>query len=175
LAIALAALSCSSSKVAGQDQLGSILDATPSFNGNLSINGQVTLPDGVPSGRGIQLNVISVTAGASADAGSTSGQNLMSTLGTTSGKTVTYTIKGLVRGYYLVEMRVDQNGDGTFGDSGDLDGFYNDPSGLGKVLPPTLSQANATKIPLLPAPDAGPDFTGQPGDTGINFALGPVP
>ena len=160
-------LSCSSSSTTTQTDAGSkpsvTLDATTTFNGNLSIAGTVNFPS-ASSGRAIQLKVMAAPSGT---------PNAVGNVGTPSGSSVDYVIKGVVIGEYFVQMTVDQNGNGTFGDSGDFTGYYNG-DGFGTFKPPTVSQSGATRIPVPSSgvQDAGP---GQAGDNGINFALATVP
>lgn len=159
----LGSASCTSSTGTSPSASDVTLDASPTFKGNLTVAGKVTLPSSATSGRAIQVKVLAVPGGTA--------PNFVGNVGNTSGSTVTYTINGLVKGLYFIEMTVDQNGNGKFGDSGDFDGYFNG-DGYGTVAPPALSQGGATQLPV-PAP-GGPDG-GFTGDTGINFALGLVP
>ena len=163
LLASLGQLDCSSSSAnTSQVAPSSVtLDATPTFNGKLSIAGVVHLPS-VLASRAIQLKVMTAPGGT---------PTFANTVGNVSASSVDYVINGMVAGQYFVEMTVDQNGNGTFGDSGDFDGYYNG-DGFGTFKAPTLSQSGATQIH---APAHLPDGGSDPGDNGINFALAVVP
>jgi hypothetical protein len=123
------------------------LDASRIFQGSTSIRGLVTLPE-ASNGRGIQINVASTATG-------TASGNFIGPAGQTAGTTVAYEITGLAAGQYVVQMRIDQTGDGSVGGMGDFDGY----SG-GTVQSPILDRAKATPVTV-----------GAGGATGVDFGL----
>ncbi len=105
------------------------------FDGSYSISGTITLPAAV-SDKGATLNVARVSAGG--------GSELVSQRA--SGSSLTYRISNLPAGSYTVQMRIDVDGNGTFNEAGDYEGYC-----CGTLAAPITDSAEATEITLTNA------------------------
>ncbi len=135
---------------AGQPPAGSLV-FEGDFDGSLWLAGTVTMPISSTDNQ-MQINVV-------ADPDEGFGGNHLGLLGSTSGETVDYAITGLRDGLYQVQLRVDTNGNGMVGDSGDWEGWYAET-----VAAPVTDQAGAAQVTVRGAPV-----------TGVDFALGVLP
>lgn len=129
---------------AGQPPAGSLVFEA-SFDGSLWLAGTVTMPTS-STGNQMQINVV-------ADPDEGFPGNRLGLLGSTSGDTVDYAVTGLRDGLYQVQLRVDTNGNGMLGDSGDWEGWYD-----GTVAAPVSDQASAAQVTVRGAPATGVDF-----------------
>lgn len=131
---------------AGSPPAGTLVfDASDIFDGSLWLSGTVTLPE-TSTGSAIQINV-------AGDPDDGFPGNQLGLLGMTSGATIDYAVTGLAPGIYNVQIRVDTNGDGMVGGSGDWEGWY-----AGTVAMPITDRAAATPIEVRTAPVTGADF-----------------
>jgi hypothetical protein len=105
---------------------------TPDSQG-VGIMGTIALPSTVSPGRSTELSLEK----AGPDVGGT--QYIRSYV-TEAGKlAVTYHIKLIQDGNYYLRFGVDQSGNGSMGDSGDLDGFFDGTAYLLQKTRPRLS------------------------------------
>jgi hypothetical protein len=119
----------------------------------VGIMGTIALPSGVSPGRATQLSLEK----AGPDPG---GTQLIGSYVTEPGKLViSFHVKLVQDGNYYLSFGVDESNNGAFGDSGDLNGFFD-----GTVAAPIMSKADAPVIAVRGACQAGRDF-----------GIGPVP
>jgi hypothetical protein len=81
--------------------------------GNFSLTGTISLPSGTAAGllMGVVVTRIDQPESYQQSAGYTTGST-----------TIAFSVEGLAAGQYRIEARTDVNGNGLFGDPGDLDG-----------------------------------------------------
>ena len=113
----------------------------------VGIKGTITLPSNVAPGSPTQLSLEK----AGPDPGGT--QYIGSYVTEASKLTITYHVKLVQDGNYYLSFGVDQSGNGSFGDSGDLDGFYD-----GTTAAPIMTKANAPVVAVRGSCQSDRDF-----------------
>lgn len=103
--------------------------------GSYKISGSITLASAAASGTYVQLSVDRISLPFSAEVTSTSLNNVQ--------VVVNYLVCNLPAGDYTVRLRTDRNGNLSYNDPGDEDGYF-----AGTTIAPVQSSASATPITI---------------------------